>query len=69
MDYEHFALVVDLLNLRPAEVIRFAGTLEREDPAVVDTQVQRRTLVILEADNNTSLLLIHIYSPSVVRYI
>lgn len=50
MNNEHLALVVDLLDLRPAEVIRFARALKREDPAVVDAEVQRRALVILQQD-------------------
>lgn len=49
MNYEHFTLEVDFLHLRPAEVIRFTGSLKREDPVMVYSQVQLRSLMILKS--------------------
>ena len=48
MNDEHLALVVDLLHLRPAEMIRFSWALESEDPAVIDAEEKLNALVILQ---------------------
>lgn len=49
MDDEHFALVVDLLHLRPAKVVRLFGALEGQDAAVVDAQVELVALHVLQS--------------------
>lgn len=35
VDNKHLALVVNLLNFRPAEMVRFFGSLESEDATVI----------------------------------
>lgn len=44
---EHFTLVVQLLDLRPAEVLRLAAGRKRIDAAVIDAQIQLRPSVVL----------------------
>lgn len=39
MDDEHFALIVDLLNVWPLEMVRLATALKGEDARMVDSQV------------------------------
>lgn len=44
---EHFTLVVQLLDLRPAEVLRLAAGRKRIDAAMIDAQIQLRPSVVL----------------------
>lgn len=48
MNDEHLALVINFLHLRPAEVVCFARTLEREDSVMIYSQVQWCAFMILK---------------------
>jgi uncharacterized membrane protein AbrB (regulator of aidB expression) len=47
VDDEHFSLVVDFLHFAPLEVVGLAAALQCDNPAVINTQIQRVTTVVL----------------------
>lgn len=50
MDDKHLPLVVDFLNFRPAKVMRLPRALKRQNPAMINAQIELRTFVILRVN-------------------
>lgn len=65
MDDEHLALVVDLVHLKPPEVVGLATALEGQDAKVVDAKVQLITSVVLHTVN-TQMSLSVVYIKHIV---
>lgn len=51
---EHLALIVEPLNLRPAEVLGLPWPLEREQSAVSESKVYLRPFLVLHMINGKS---------------
>lgn len=67
---EHLPLVIQLLDVGPAEVVCLAGALEREHSRVVETEVQLASSVILLVIFASFMsLVIHVGMDSLPQYV